>query len=465
MPPDTPHGSSCAASAASPAVGARPTLPAEGLASQLICRVRPCDKPSPLVSVLERQARVEVCPEKGHPGEPLRFDKVLGSRGSAEQEDLFEIVRPAVLSCFQGNSCTVVAYGGPQSGKSYTLSGFFMTGHLHGLAPRAIQMIVETIDASVEIAPVVEASFFEIQQDNVCDLLPRTCPKVSMKESSQPPYVVMDPNLTAHRCDAGGAGHNRLLDTYFTGLEHRRKGAHTCFQITFVQPNGHRSLLRFVEIAWPRPQAPGTSQTGNAAGGRPGPSQASSNLQPPGSAQGRVGVALDQVVQCKLTGLTPVPYRSSPVSLLLKPCFEGNALLYFVYCLRLEQIQLPCLAHAAPLLAKLHLWLGRTRNSNVPSNPTTAVSTSTSAARPGSQPVVPPLRLRNAGSGVVEPVPIVVDDPCSPGTSSASGCSPESSGALGHMGKLPSSPMNLEGRDEQQQLLHMQQQHEQQQHQ
>ena len=33
------------------------------------------------------------------------------------------------------------------------------------------------------------------------------------------------------RCD-GASGFNRLLDAYFTGLEHRRKGHHTCFQVT-----------------------------------------------------------------------------------------------------------------------------------------------------------------------------------------------------------------------------------------
>eukprot|EP00928_Gymnodinium_smaydae_P028410 TRINITY_DN21678_c0_g2_i1.p1 TRINITY_DN21678_c0_g2~~TRINITY_DN21678_c0_g2_i1.p1 ORF type:complete len:1045 (+),score=185.54 TRINITY_DN21678_c0_g2_i1:105-3137(+) len=334
--------------------------------SRLICRVRPCDRPSQLVSVLEKEARVEVCPEKGHPGEPLRFDKVLGARGSLEQEEAFELVRPAVLACLSGTSCTIVAYGGPQSGKSYTLSGFFMTGHLHGLAPRAIQLIVEMTEANPSEAPRIEASFFEMQQDTASDLLPRACPKVTMRESAQPPYVVLDPALTVHRCD-GGVGHNRLLDTYFTGLEHRRKGAHTCFQIAFVHANGQRSVLRFVEMAWPRSPTPSSSSSATtAASGRtslsPAASAASTSPQS-GSAQhqGRASTVLDEVVQCKLTGAGTPPYSSSLLALLLKPCFEGHALLYFVYCLRLEQIQLTCLAHAAPLLAKLHLWLMRSR--------------------------------------------------------------------------------------------------------
>jgi len=405
------------AAGASPAPGARSPAAPEGVASQLICRVRPCEKPSPLVSVLEGQARVEVCPEKGHPGEPLRFDKVLGSRGAAEQDEMFDVVRPAVASCFNGNSCTVVAYGGPQSGKSYTLSGFFMHTPLHGLAPRAIQLIAELTDvANPQGVPAVEASFFEIQQDVVSDLLPRSCPRVTMRETSQPPFVVMDPNLTTHRCD-GAPGHNRLLDTYFTGLEHKRKGSHTCFQITFVQPNGHRSYLRFVEMAWPRQQAHVAAAVAPTAAGRSAGVSAATTPQPPGSAQERMGTALEQVVQWKLTGAGAAPYRASFLTTLLKPCFEGASLLYFIYCLRLEQIQLSYLAQAAPLLAKLHMWL-RTRGSNAASVPTAPVVNPQRQGPP--PPVVPPLRLNSNGSGVLDVAPLATGDNASVGSSSIS---------------------------------------------
>jgi len=395
MPPETPPG----VEGLHEGAGSMASLKvAEGMpASQLICRVRPCEKPSPLISVLENEARIEVGPEKGQPGEPLRFDRLLHAHGPGEQEELFEVIRPAVLACLQGASCTIVAHGGPQCGKSYTLSGFFTHGQLHGLAPRSIQFIVEELEkASNEAldragaAPAVEASFFEVHQDSVSDLVPRSCPKVSMRETSQAPYVVMDSNLTAHRCD-GAAGFNRLLDTYFTGLEHRKKGSHTCFQIAFLHVDGRpRSHLRFVEMAWPRPQA--SSATPN-----------SGSIVP---AQAKVVAALEQVLQGKLVSgpsssqVCREAYRSSPLAMLLKPCFEGHSLLYFVYCLRLEHIQLPCLAAVAPLLAKLHLWLGVVRAAGF--GPPTGSASSLAAddatapkagAKRTPPPSVPPLRL------------------------------------------------------------------------
>lgn len=341
---------------------------ADGAASQIICRIRPCDKPSPLVSVSEEDARIEGIPEKGHPGEPLQFHHVLNSRGPGEQEALFEYIRPSVQASVRGSSCTILAYGGSQSGKSYALAGFFTHTRLHGLAPRAIQLISEMRENDPEGMPMVEASFFELQNDCICDLVPRDCPRVLVKESSQPPYVLLDERLAASRCD-GSNGYSRLLDTYFTGIEHKRKNAHTCFQLCFV--NGEvRSYLRFVEMAWPRSQSmPGAIGGTNASSAstkslHQGNEKSSTPTAPP---QGRACAALEQVLQCKLSNTMPVPYRSSPLALLLKPCFEGTSLLSFIYCMRLEHTHLPCLTLAAPLLTKLHQWmqLGREIQSKV----------------------------------------------------------------------------------------------------
>eukprot|EP00435_Cladocopium_sp_Y103_P054033 s375_g17.t1 len=206
--------------------------------SQLLLRVRPCEKPSPMVTVQDREAKVEVALDttSGHHGSPgssgastgtttLHFDKVFRE----DQQELFAQLQPALLSCLGGASCTVLAHGGPQSGKSFALSGLFTSGETHGIAPRAIQVITEEIERMTGSVPAVEASFFELQQDAVCDLLSASAPRVAMRETTQPPFVALDQHLTAMKCD-GASGFNRLLDAYFTGLEHRRKGNHTCFQ-------------------------------------------------------------------------------------------------------------------------------------------------------------------------------------------------------------------------------------------
>ncbi|CAE7550346.1 Kifc2, partial [Symbiodinium natans] len=139
----------------------RPSVGAEY--SQLLCRVRPSDKPGAFVHVSEKEARVEV--SQGSAATAVNFDKVYADSQSEDQQEFFRRLQPAVLSCLSGSSCTILAHGGPQSGKSYALSGLFTSGELHGIAPRAIQSITEEMERMGDSAPAVEASFFELQQD------------------------------------------------------------------------------------------------------------------------------------------------------------------------------------------------------------------------------------------------------------------------------------------------------------
>lgn len=373
--------------------------------SELICRIRPCDKPSPLVTVLEREARIEVGPEKGQPGEPLRFDHLIHGKGENDQGELFEVIKPHVLDWLDGTSCTILVHGGPQSGKTFSLCGFPQYAQYHGIVPRTVQLIGEEMARSPESLPSVEASFYELQQDGVFDLLPRGLPKVSLRELNQPPFLLFGSNLTVQRCD-GATGPSRLLDAYYAGLEHKRKGAHICFELVVPLDNGRRrSSLRFIEMCWPRPQAGATTVPGKGA-----------TLQ--GPPQGRSAAALEQVLQCKLlnsstavtTATTAAAYRSSPLATLLKPCFEGAGhSLVFLHCLRLEQLQLPCLALAAQLLAKIFLWLCLIRGVPAPANGShrgpgkpAALATSASMQARRHSPAVPPLRIGVGGRVVAQ---------------------------------------------------------------
>eukprot|EP00439_Symbiodinium_sp_Y106_P037065 s7576_g4.t1 len=82
--------------------------------------------------------------------------------------------------------------------------------------------------------------------------------------------------------------------------------------ISFARGGGRkRSYLRLIEMAWPRTQAaPGTGSN------RPGPVG--------GGGAGKAAAAVEQVLQSKLTGTVVASvYRTSPLALVLKPCFEG----------------------------------------------------------------------------------------------------------------------------------------------
>lgn len=231
-----------------------------------------------------------------------------------------------------------------------------------------------------DLAPTVEASFFELQQDTACDLLQSGAPRVVLREASSFPYVVLDQSLFTMRCD-GVTGFNRLLDAYFTGLEHRKRGSHSCFQISFARGGGRkRSYLRLIEMAWPRAQAaPGTGSN------RPG--------SVGGGGAGKAAAALEQVLQSKLTGtVVASAYRASPLALVLKPCFEGASSLCFIHCMRLEQSQLPCLTASTPLLSKLFQWLGAERKSR-------GFNSTGSPQIPRRTPAVPPLALSGSTGG------------------------------------------------------------------
>ncbi|CAJ1438607.1 unnamed protein product, partial [Effrenium voratum] len=152
------------------------------------------------------------------------------------------------------------------------------------------------------------------------------------------------------------------------------------------------SHLRIIEMAWPRAKE-GTKPTG-----------------------GKASAALEQVLQSKLSG-APAVYRASPLALLLKPCLEGASSLCFIHCMRLDQPHLGCLATAAPLLAKLYLWLGQERKAR---------------ARGGSPLArrVPPLQLSGSTGGSCtltntdSQLSAVDTQPsCTPTSSSRSSCS------------------------------------------
>jgi len=389
--------------------------------SQLVCRVCPCESPTPLISVSETESRIEVGePGKGQ-GEALRFDRVLHCHNAVnEQEQLFEVVRASVLACLHGTSLMVVAHGSRQSGKSYALTGFLPQVQLHGIVPRAIQDLAEAVEAGSSHVVALEASFYELRQDGARDLMACNCPQIGLRELAEPPYVVLDSSLSVQRWERGSpTGFGRLSEAYYAGLEQRRKGGHACFQIACIRGDGRpRTHLRFVEMAWPRiPSSSSAAQV--AAGGDAQRSAAGLNPQEVvASMQGGAAAAIDQVVQGHLSGnliASAAAYRHSPLALMLKPCFEGTSALCFIHCLRPEASQVASLAASAPLLAKIHLWLSQVR----------AVQAGSQPAKPGLRraPSVPRLPLGGAlGAGSSVPSQPAAVEAMTASPSSASPC-------------------------------------------
>uniref|UniRef100_G3SU56 Kinesin family member 3C n=1 Tax=Loxodonta africana TaxID=9785 RepID=G3SU56_LOXAF len=107
------------------------------------------------------------------PGElpkTFTFDAVYDP--SSKQADLYdETVRPLVDSVLQGFNGTVFAYGQTGTGKTYTMQGTWVEPELRGVIPNAFEHIFTHISRSQNQQYLVRASYLEIYQEEIRDLL------------------------------------------------------------------------------------------------------------------------------------------------------------------------------------------------------------------------------------------------------------------------------------------------------
>ncbi|KAJ1491987.1 P-loop containing nucleoside triphosphate hydrolase protein, partial [Baffinella frigidus] len=110
------------------------------------------------------------------------------------QEAVFETTAmPIVDSVLQGYNGTVFAYGQTGTGKTHTMEGQWDPPTLRGIIPRAFCHVFECIDATHEQNFLVRASFLEIYNEEVRDLLSKD-PKnrLELKESVDSGVYVKD---------------------------------------------------------------------------------------------------------------------------------------------------------------------------------------------------------------------------------------------------------------------------------
>jgi len=103
---------------------------------------------------------------------PMRFtfDQVYDM--DTRQVDLYDITaRPIVDSVLEGYNGTIFAYGQTGCGKTFTMSGVEKDEELRGVIPRAFRHTFEAIAASTARTYMVRASFLEIYNEEIRDLL------------------------------------------------------------------------------------------------------------------------------------------------------------------------------------------------------------------------------------------------------------------------------------------------------
>ncbi|KAF0991534.1 hypothetical protein HZS_4555, partial [Henneguya salminicola] len=101
----------------------------------------------------------------------FNFDRLFGP--SCNQQEIFDEIDPLIQSALDGYSVCVFAYGQTGSGKTYTMEGDFTNPSNVGLIQRSVDKIFNSIPLMKckGWEYIVTASFFEIYNENIRDLL------------------------------------------------------------------------------------------------------------------------------------------------------------------------------------------------------------------------------------------------------------------------------------------------------
>uniref|UniRef100_A0A8C9BEK1 Kinesin-like protein KIF17 n=2 Tax=Phocoenidae TaxID=9740 RepID=A0A8C9BEK1_PHOSS len=243
-----------------------------------------------------------------------------------------EIAYPLVEGVTEGYNGTIFAYGQTGSGKSFTMQGLPDPPCQRGIIPRAFEHIFESVQCAENTKFLVRASYLEIYNEDVRDLLGTdTKQKLELKEHSEKGVYVK--GLSMHTVHSV-AQCERVMET---GWKNRSVGytlmnkdssrSHSIFTISIeiyaVDERGKDHLragkLNLVDLAGSERQ----SKTG-ATGER---LKEATKINLSLSALGNVISALVDG-RCK-----HIPYRDSKLTRLLQDSLGGNTKTLMVACL------------------------------------------------------------------------------------------------------------------------------------
>ncbi|XP_071622890.1 kinesin-like protein KIF17 isoform X2 [Heliangelus exortis] len=265
------------------------------------------------------------------PPKQFTFDGVYYQEHNTEQI-YNEIAYPLVEGVTEGYNSTIFAYGQTGSGKSFTMQGIVDPSTQKGIIPRAFEHIFESIQCAENAKFLVRASYLEIYNEDIRDLLGAdTKQKLELKEHPEAGVYVKGLSLhTVHNV----AQCEQLMEL---GWRHRAVGytlmnkdssrSHSIFtvnlEICTVDKQGQDHLraakLNLVDLAGSERQ----SKTG-ATGER---LKEATKINLSLSALGNVISALVDG-RCK-----HIPYRDSKLTRLLQDSLGGNTKTLMVACL------------------------------------------------------------------------------------------------------------------------------------
>ncbi|XP_071506252.1 kinesin-II 95 kDa subunit-like, partial [Diadema antillarum] len=243
----------------------------------------------------------------------------------SKQRDLYdETFRPLVESVLQGFNGTIFAYGQTGTGKTFTMEGLRSNPELRGVIPNSFEHIFTHISRTQNQQYLVRASYLEIYQEEIRDLLAKDQTKrLDLKERPDTGVYVKDLSSFVtksvkeieHVMTVGN--NNRSVGA--TNMNEQSSRSHAIFIITIecseLGPDGENHIrvgkLNLVDLAGSERQ----NKTG--ATGERLKEATKINLSL---------AALGNVISALVDGKSShIPYRDSKLTRLLQDSLGGNA--------------------------------------------------------------------------------------------------------------------------------------------
>lgn len=203
------------------------------------------------------------------------FDAVFDA--NSKQSDIYDqIMRPIVDSVLEGYNCTVFAYGQTGTGKTYTMEGISTDKERKGIIPNSFSHIFNHIARTTDKQYLVRASYLEIYQEQIRDLLIKDQGKrLELKE--KPDIGVVVDGLSSIDCksikEIEHVMHigNKNRSVGATNMNERSSRSHAIFIITIEhsdvlrssQSGSQRKLAAAGGRAKSRTRLPGAAVNGN----------------------------------------------------------------------------------------------------------------------------------------------------------------------------------------------------------
>ncbi|KAE9017236.1 Kinesin-like protein [Phytophthora rubi] len=131
------------------------------------------------------------CPDNGQI-KSFTFDSVY-DESTSQRQFYDESGYPLVESIFDGYNGTIFAYGQTGCGKTHTMQGKDLPPELRGVIPLSFDHIFDTINADTTREYMVRASYLEIYNEDIRDLLSDDAKKkLGLKESADGTVYVKD---------------------------------------------------------------------------------------------------------------------------------------------------------------------------------------------------------------------------------------------------------------------------------